>query len=99
MYVLTLSLGERKAFDWVGDRYPTGSDWRELLVSAWNAGNPDSELSGDELWTEPGEMTFRVPESVAWELAEAAGEAADRSFPCFSRELAEKCHNFCDSIV
>jgi hypothetical protein len=88
-YRLTLTASERRAFDWVGDRYSTGDEWSGLLCACMG---PDDEWSAD------GDITFGIPEHVAWELRDLA-EQEDFQFPCFARQLTAKLLNFCESIV
>jgi hypothetical protein len=88
MYPLSLSIDERRAFDWVGDRYAAGRI-ADLLSGC---------LSGDDAWDNPGELSFGVPESTAWEIRDLA-EAEGFAWPCFAPELAAKLTEFCDRIV
>ncbi len=61
MYHLTLTKGERDAFDWVGNRYVAGEVARLLL---------DCMPEGVE-WDDEGEIVFAVPEHVAfWQSGE-----------------------------
>jgi hypothetical protein len=92
MYRLTLTTDERRAFDWVGDRYATGHDWYKLLWGSCKQ-TPD-----DIDWDGSGEITFTIPEHVAWELNDLA-QQEDWLFPCFSGELTAKLCTFCASIV
>jgi hypothetical protein len=62
MYSLTLTADERRAFDWVGDRYNSGKV-AELLMDCF----PD-----DREWDDDGAITFQIPEHVAWEIKELA---------------------------
>ncbi len=95
MYSLSLTADERRAFDWVGDRYNSGKV-ASLLIDC---------LPEDRVWGDDGDITFAIPEHVAWEILELAeeedheasrGQARPRGFagsgPVFgflgSRELA-----------
>jgi hypothetical protein len=49
----------------------------------------------DAEWYSEGDITFAVPEAVAWEIAEMAEER----WPCFAPSLAEKRNAFCAAIV
>lgn len=90
-YTLTLTKDERKAIDWVGHRYSNGNDLYKLLT--------DGEMTPDDRdWSDDGDITFKVPEAVAWEIKENA-EAEDGFWPCFSGELASKMQRFIDGIV
>ncbi len=88
-YQLTLSRSERDAFDWVGDRYATGDEWSRLLCDC---------MGEDDEWSADHDITFRVPEHVAWELNDLA-ESEDYLFPCFARELTARLLDFCMAIV
>jgi len=90
MYTLTLTHAERRAFDFVGDRYATGENFATLL---WE----QSETIGPE-WDEPGDITFHVPEHIAWQLAQLSDEEEGR-FPLFARALRNKLTDFLSKIV
>ncbi len=60
MYTLTLTADERRAFDWVGDRYNSGKV-ADLLTDC---------LPEDREWGDDGDITFHIPEHVAWEINE-----------------------------
>jgi hypothetical protein len=90
-YTLTLTAEERKALDWVGPRYATGHRLAYLL---W----VESQQSPQEDWDHDGDITFLVPESVAWAVRELAEEENHR-WPCFGPTLAAKMQQFIDSIV
>lgn len=92
MYTLTLTQEERKAFDWVGDRYAAG-DIAKLLSSCLF-----KPQSGDDYWHGIGDVTFEVPEHVAWEIW-GLTQTDDAPWPCFAPELAEKMQKFVDGIV
>ena len=64
MYSLTLTADERRAFDWVGDRYNSGKV-ADLLLDC---------IPEDVEWGDDGEITFQIPEHVAWEIRELAEE-------------------------
>jgi hypothetical protein len=88
MYSLTLTADERQAFDWVGDRYNSGKV-ADLLLG-W--------LPDDREWGDDGDITFHIPEHVAWEINELA-EEADYSWACFAPALAAKLNDLCWGIV
>lgn len=90
-YTLTLSHDERKAFDWVGDRYNAGTVASLLLM---NCSTTDDSIG----WDDKGDMTFDVPEYVAHLIRDLA-EEEDNTWPCFADELAEKMRTFTDLIV
>ena len=89
MYTLTLTRGERKAFDCVGDRYANGNDMASLLEEC---------MGPDEEWTQDGDITFNIPESVAWAIADFAQDD-DNLWPCFDHDLMAKMVSLVDSIV
>lgn len=90
-YTLQLTSNERKAFDWVGNRYAVG-DIARLLTS-------DSCLQvEDHEWDSSEPLTFYIPEHVAWRIRELA-EEENFMFPCFSEELVHKLNQFLDRIV
>jgi hypothetical protein len=95
MYELTLTREERKAIDWIGHRYSNGDNLAKLLANLDQtpaSGNPDDDWSCDT------DITFHVPEHVAWTIAENAANE-DGYWPCFAPELAEKMQRFVDAIV
>jgi hypothetical protein len=88
MYRLTLTQSQRQAFDWVSDRYNSGKV-SDLLIDC---------LPEDIEWCDGGDITFLVPEHVAWEIKELA-EEEDRLWPGFSDRLRNKLNTFLDTIV
>lgn len=89
MYTLILTKSERDAFDWVGDRYFTGEETKKLLL--------DCLPEGVE-WDSDKEITFNIPEHIAWEIENLA-ERENYSFPCFAKGLFDKMYTFCLNIV
>ena len=73
MYTLTLTADERRAFDWVGSRYNSGKV-ADLLSDC---------LPEDREWSDEGDISFVIPEHVAWEINELA-EEEDYSWACFA---------------
>jgi hypothetical protein len=49
-------------------------------------------------WSEDGDITFLIPEHVAWEINELAEEEC-YSRACFAPALAGKLNGFCWSIA
>lgn len=88
MYELTLTSDERDAFGWVGDRYAAGAI-SDLLIAL---------LPDDVEWCDDGDITFDVPEHVAWQIDELADEE-DHAWPCFAPTLAAKLETFLAQIV
>jgi hypothetical protein len=89
MYTLTLTRTERRAFDWVGDRYLAGRV-AVLLIGCIPDGQPE--------WDEDGDIIFTIPEHIAWEIRDLA-EEEDYSWPCFSPDLATKLNDLCGNIT
>lgn len=88
-YSLTLTYGERSAFDWVGHRYSNGDAMSAVLCQY---------LPVDAEWSSKDDITFDLPEHAAWEIAELAQEDDD-SFPCFAESLTLKMLRFMEAIV
>lgn len=80
---LTLTLGERQALDWVGNRYATGDDlYKHLWVYC--------EQSDDEQdWDDPRPMTFLFNQDNLDETYRICGEE-DFLYPCFAPALVQK---------
>lgn len=90
MYKLVLTSGERRAIEWIGDRYATGDDFYELLCEA--------EWIGEEDWAGKGDLTCLIPEYLAFEIDRLFAED-EYTFPCFSDCLASKLMNWVGTIV
>lgn len=88
MYTLTLTAEERRAFDWVGDRYNSG--WVASLLLGC--------VLEDREWGDDGDIRFDIPEHVAWEIRELAEEEGF-TWPCFAPALAGKLNDLCWGIV
>jgi hypothetical protein len=89
-YTLILTAGERRTFDWVGDRYSsTGNDVANLLCPY---------LPYDREWSDDGDITFNVSENISWDIDYFAKQE-NYTWPCFAPELAAKMQAFCNSIV
>lgn len=89
-YLLTLSAGERKAIDWVGDRYRHGDELYSLL---WT--ECQSEDNSQD-WDDPDAITFVVPEPAAWVISEIVEEDG---LACFGDDLRSKLYEFVGKIV
>ena len=88
MYTLMLSGPERKAIDWIGHRYAHGDRLRSLLL--------DCEYAPDADWDSGADLTFAVPEHVAWQIS----DIIDRDqLACFAASLKERLWRFQYSIV
>lgn len=89
-YSLTLTKSEREAFDWVGNRYQSsGNDTKCLLVRC---------LPEDKAWDDEGDITFNLPEHIAWQINKYADEE-EYTFPCFDHNLIQKMLDLVDAIV
>jgi len=89
MYQLTLTYSERQAIDFVGHRYSHGHELASLLAEC------TEEL---EKWTEKGDMTFNIPEHVAWGI-QVIAEECNYLWDLFGTALSTKMTNFCMEIV
>jgi hypothetical protein len=89
LYTLTLTADERRAFDWVGDRYNAGAV-ADLLRDCIPDGQPE--------WEDDGEIVFTLPEHVAWRVRDLA-EDEGNAWPCFATALAGKLNDLCWGIV
>lgn len=90
LYQLLLTKDERKAFDWVGERYSSsGYDMAQLIQEG---------IPIESSWDDAGDITFSIPEHVAWEMQELA-ESEDFGFPCLADSLVSKLWSFFDSLV
>jgi hypothetical protein len=95
MYELTLTKADRDAIDWIGNRYWHGSDLFDLLVTCDTDQDDHPELAP---WQTDGDVTFKIPESVAWEMRDKANEI-DWLFDCFSDEFSQKLTDFLLVVV
>ena len=95
-YKLMLTSQERRAVDFIGYRYSNGED---LFAALWTECTAEPE--GEE-WDSDSNITFDVPEHIAWRIAENAqledGDS-EYTFPCFSGDLNEKMQEFCWNII
>lgn len=90
MYYLTLTADERKAIDWIGNRYRHGDEFFRLL---WANGKP---FPNDADWDDPRSITFTIPENIAWQISEIGEED---NWTCFAPALSAKLNEFCMQIV
>jgi len=97
-YKLTLTIGERKAIDWVGHRYAHGDNLYDVLTSAdWDIDAVSSEQE-DWGWMADCDITFTLSEPLAWEIQEIR-EESNCLWDCFADELVAKMEALCKSIV
>ena len=94
MYKLTLTRQERKAIDWIGGRYFHGDDLYKLFTRP----EVNWSMNGEWGWLDDGDITFSIPEHIAWEIREGF-EDEEFLFSCLSDEFKVKLLAFCDSIV
>lgn len=100
MYKLTLSVGERKAIDWIGHRYAHGEYLRRMLddSSVVRYNTPFNITEEDIFWDIDHEITFNIPEHIAWEIRDIVYSNGG-SLECFDDEFRSKLINFCEQIV
>lgn len=89
MYQLTLTRSDRDAFDFNGYRYNNGDLMREVLTDC---------MAPDQEWSDDGDITFDIPEHLAWRIDELAREE-EYMFTCFDYELTQKMMDFIGQIV
>lgn len=101
MYTLTLTHDERKAIDWVGYRYGHGNNLKDLLFED-SILIVNEDIDKDQLFEEwhhrDGDITFHIPENLAWAINNI-GEECEFRWDCFAEDLAAKMNNFCGEIV
>ena len=96
MYTLTLTSADRKAIDWIGNRYRHGDELYSLLWSECDQhAIPDSNGNPSDDWDSPQPIRFDIPENVAWQIVEIIGEGLD----CFSRDLCSRLWEFAGQVV
>lgn len=98
MYKLTLTHSERKAIDWIGDRYRHGHELYTLLCKGdWTTESGD-ELTAD--WDCADALVITMPEHVAWEVRDLIEDSSEGVIlPCLAVDFAVKLINFCDGII
>jgi hypothetical protein len=90
MYTLMLTKDERKAIDFVGNRYWNGYDLQDLLQ--------DGEVVADGEWDSDGDVRYAIPENIAWDVV-SAWELEEKQCPLFGPDLTVKIVTFLESIV
>lgn len=90
-YTLILTAHERQAIDAIGARYAHGDIMSSLLWNDCQA--DDNEVQWDDAQQD---ITFRIPEHVAWGIQRIVEED---ELECFSDSLREKIYDFCDQVV
>ncbi len=89
MYALTLTANERKQMDWVGGRYAHGHDMYTILQR-------ECESSPDVDWDDESNITYAIPEHVAWCIANLLDES---NYDCLSSSFVSKLTAFLDCII
>lgn len=90
-YTLTLTKSERDAMDWVGERYRHGDELGNLL---------DKNCPEASEWSEDNDITFTIPEHVAWEMREIIeGDDGRFNLDCFRSGLCAKLIKFWEGVV
>ncbi len=103
MYKLTLTLAEKKAIDWVGDRDWNGTALKNCLWSEGVEWHYVGKLNGTEddwdfIWQHMSENTFHIPEHIGWHILSEYIESGE-TIPHFVPELKAKIQTLLDSIV
>lgn len=92
MYSLILTHEERKAIDWIGNRYATGDELYRLLSTCERTiiSSPPmwDWLDGGD-WIQNVDIQFNIPEHIAWQIKELF-EQEELTFPCFSEGFKSK---------
>lgn len=77
MKPLTLTKGERNAFEWVAGRYATGHEVVDVLLTC---------LDPDQSWYDDGALTIQVTDAAIDLIRELSAEEY-HLWPCFAPEL------------
>lgn len=89
MYKLTLTASERRAIDWIGNRYEHGDELFDLLYE-------DDVIWSCPYWESDQDCTFTISEVVAWEIRRLLEGC---SFALITEEFRGKLLDFCDQVV
>jgi len=94
MYTLILTSEDRKAIDWIGNRYRHGN---ELFSVLWSECDQHATGSCSDClnWDSPQPIRFDIPENVAWHIVEIIYEGLD----CFSDDLRSRLWEFTDKVI
>ncbi len=90
-YTLTLTAQERRAFDFVGNRYIHGHELSDLITDGEQT-EPDAEWDGND------DITYKWAEHQAWAIHELCTDE-ECQWELFAPELVHKLLQFCDHIV
>lgn len=99
-YKLRLTIGERKAIDWVGDRYAHGNDLWEILTDThdWEFHTTQEDDDTDWGWLSDVDITFTLQEYQAWAI-QGIAEECNHQWDCFAPELVAKLETLLGQIV
>ena len=89
MYEITLTSEERRAIDWIGNRYFHGDP---LFGFLWDIKVITTEIETD--WSDKDPITFKIPHEIAHMICD------ELEFPLthFADELNEKFKAFCKEV-
>lgn len=87
-YSLTLTRPDRRAIDWIGDRFASGND---LYHALWA---PCEQIPSDADWDDRRNIVFILTAKDAHRVTEIRDEC-EGGWPCFASELAEKLDDLC----
>lgn len=89
MYTLTLTSGERQAFDFAGGRYASDDIYNLLLEC----------MGEDDEWSSDKDITFSIPEHISWAMKDIREHNGMETWTLFSDDLTFKMERFLDSII
>lgn len=92
MYQIKLNQEDRKAIDWIGNRYGHGTSLKNILESLEVERNPDVD------WESHLDIIYQIPEYKAWELKEVV-EGDNLDCINLGSNLAQELTRFINSIV
>lgn len=97
-YSLTLTAPERRAIDFVGDRYSHGYELYDILMDDdCERFNFDKEDEHGE-WDDDEDIQFNMEEYLAWDLKDICQED-NYALPLFNETLKAKLIDFCAKII
>ena len=88
-YTLTLSLAERRAIDWIGDRYAHGNELYSLLWARCEQTPDDAD------WDDPRPIDFTFTPKRAHDLTTIRDDDQGH-WTCFAPEFAKKFDELCN---
>lgn len=87
MYTLTLTSDERRAMDWIGDRYEHNNLYNLYKLLCVNS---------VKVFYIDGDIKFTIPENIAWQIKNLLQNG---EFECCAESLVEKLVKFCEDVV